>query len=190
MPATTRERRLRARQKAAERVDQNKPARATRPTPRKRSRQATLALDAYGDLRRFFNHDVHLAQALGWDEATAAHWRDRRVVRPQRTKTTQVFQLAELAREARAYLETDSHVGEWLNAPLPNLRGSSPARWLRSRGAVGLRELTHGMVDWMPRLPERDLEPVDAEHARAYLEEAAERDEGAAELRRMLADLD
>ena len=81
MPATTRERRLRAGQKAAERVDQNNPTRATRPAARKRSRQATLALDAYGDLRRFFTHDVDLAQALGWDEATAAQWRDRRLDR-------------------------------------------------------------------------------------------------------------
>src|SRR5438105_7529994 len=190
MPATTRERRLRAGQKAAERVDQNNPTRATRPAARKRSRQATLALDAYGDLRRFFTHDVDLAQALGWDEATAAQWRDRLVVRPQRTKAMQVLQLAELARDARAYLEEDTSVGEWLNAPLPNLRGRSPARWVRSRGLFGLRELTHGMVDWMPRLPDRDLEPINAEQARAYLDEAAEHDEGAAELKRMLADLD
>jgi hypothetical protein len=46
------------------------------------------------------------------------------------------------------------------------------------------------MDDWMPRLPDRDLEPIDEEQARANLDEAAEHDEGAAELKRMLADLD
>ena len=189
MPATTRERRLRAGQKAAGRANTKNPAGATGPAPRERSPLACLAVDAFGDLRRFFVHDVDLAQALGWDEATAAQWRDRLVVRPQRIKALQVLQLAELAREARAYLETDTNVGEWLNAPLPNLRGSSPARWVRSRGPIGLRELTHGMVDWMPRLPDRDLEQIVAEQARTYLDEAAEHDEGAAELKRMLADL-
>lgn len=189
MAATTRERRPRAGQKAAGRVSKENPAGTARLAARERSLQASVALDAFGDLRRFFAHDVHLAQALGWDKATAAQWRDRLVVRPQRIKAMQVLQLAELAREARAYLETDTNVGEWLNAPLPNLRGSSPARWVRSRGPIGLRELTHGMVDWMPRLPDRDLEPIDAEQARRYLDEAAQHDEGAAELRRMLADL-
>jgi hypothetical protein len=102
----------------------------------------------------------------------------------------QVALLAELAREARAYLDTDANVGDWLNAPSPNLRGTSPARWLRSRGHIGLRELTFGLVDWMPRLPDTDLEPIDEERARAYLEEAADHDEGAAELKRMLAEVD
>lgn len=132
---------------------------------------------------------MQLAVALGWDEATAAQWRDRVVVRPQRAKATQVLQLAELAGEARAYLDSDTDVGEWLNAPLPNLGGKSPARWLRSRGRTGLRELTAGMVDWMPRLPEGDLEPINAGQARAALGEAADHDEGAAELRRMLGGL-
>ena len=190
MPATTRDWRLRSGLKAVGRVNSKSPADATRSAGRERSPQASLALDAFCDLRRFFNHDVQLAQALGWDEATAAKWRDRLVVRPHRIKAMQVLQLAELAREARAYTESDTDVGEWLNAPLPNLRGNSPARWVRSRGSIGLRELTHGMVDWMPRLPDRDLEPIDVERARAYLDEAAERDEGAAELRRMLADPD
>jgi hypothetical protein len=158
------------------------------PAARERSPQATLALDAFGDLRRFFSHDIQLALALGWDDATAAQWRDHVVVRPQRIKARQVLQLAELAREARAFLATDTDVGKWLNAPLPNLRGSSPARWIRSRGRIGLRELTHGMVDWMPRLPDRDLEPIDADEAQAHLDEAAEHDAGAAELKRMLAD--
>ena len=190
MPATTREWRLRSGPKVAGPAESRYPADATRSERRERSPQAELALDAFCDLRRFFTRDVQLAQALGWDEATAAKWRDRLVVRPQRIKAMQVRQMAELAHEARAYLQSDMAVGEWLNAPLPNLRGSSPARWVRTRGPVGLRELTHGMVDWMPRLPDRDLEPVDAEQARAYLDEAAEHDAGAAELRRMLSDPD
>jgi hypothetical protein len=189
MPATIRERHLRVGPKAVARVNSKDPAGPPRPAGRERSPEASLALDAFGELRRFFNHDAQLAQALGWDQATAAQWRDRLVMRPQRIKVMQVLRLAELAREARAYLEDDTSVGAWLNAPLPNLRGSTPARWVRSRGPVGLRELTWGMVDWMPRLPDRDLEPINAEQARAYLDEAAERDATAAELKRMLSEL-
>jgi hypothetical protein len=190
MPATTRERRLATGQKAARQVDTKRLGTGTPAGARERSQQATLALDAFGELRRFFVHDAHLAHALGWDEATAAQWRDRCVIRPQRIKALQVLLLYEAAQEARAYLESDTNVGEWLNAPMPNLRGSSPARWIRTRGPIGLRELTRGMVDWMPRLPDRDLEPINAQEAMAYLDEAAEHDEGAAELKRMLADLD
>ncbi len=101
----------------------------------------------------------------------------------------QVLLLHEIAREARAYLERDTDVGEWLSAPLPNLRGSSPARWVRERGRIGLRELTHGMVDWMPRVPDRELEAVNDEDAMAYLDAATEHDAGAREFKRMLADL-
>ena len=187
MTATTRARDVRAGPEPVGRVNRKGPAEATQSAARERSRQAILALDAFGDLRRFFSHDVQLAQALGWDDATAAQWRDRLVVRPQRIKVRQVLLLNELTHEARAYLATDTDVGEWLNAPLPNLRGSSPAQWIRSRGRIGLRELTYGMVDWMPRLPDRDLEPIDADEAQAYLDEAAEHDAGAAELKRMLA---
>jgi hypothetical protein len=190
MPEAIRERRLAAEQKAAGRVNTTKPVRGTPAGARERSQQATLALDAFGELRRFFVHDAQLAQALGWDGATAGQWRDRLVVRPQRIKAMQVLLLYELAQEARSYLESDTSVGEWLNAPMPNLRGSSPARWVRTRGPIGLRELTHGMVDWMPRLPDRDLEPIHAREAMAYLNEAAEHDAGAAELKRMLADRD
>lgn len=190
MPATSHEWRLRAGPEAVRRVDSKKSADPTRPTGRERSPQVRLALDAFGDLRPFFSHDVQLAEALGWDEATAAQWRDRLVIRPQRIKVTQVLQLAELAHEARAYLQSDTDVGAWLKAPLPNLRGTSPAQWVRSRGQVGLRELTYGMVDWIPRIPDRDLEPIDAERALAYLDKAAERDADAAELKRMLSELD
>jgi hypothetical protein len=189
MTATTRERDFRAGPKPVRQAKRKQPAEAAQPVARERSRVATLALDAFGELRRFFGHDVQLAQALNWDDATAAQWRDRLVVRPQRTKVRQVLLLNELAGEARAYLATDTDVGDWLNAPLPNLRGSSPANWIRSRERIGLRELTHGMVDWMPRLPDRDLEPIDAQEAQAYLDEAAGHDAGAAELKRMLAAL-
>jgi len=190
MSAITRERYVRAGLQPVGRVSRKSRADVTRPADRERSAEANLALDAFCDLRQFFSHDVQLAQALGWDEATAAKWRDRLVVRPQRIKVMQVRQLAELAHEARAYLGTDTDVGGWLNAPLPNLRGSTPARWVRSRGPIGLRELTRGMVDWMPRLPDRDLERIDAEQARAYLDQAAEYDAAAAELKRMLGERD
>src|SRR5262245_44941970 len=109
MPATIRARRLRPG------VPISEPADATESAPRERSPEADHALDAFADLRRYFRRDVQLAVALGWNEATAVQWRDRLVVRPQRAKATQVMLLDELAREARAYLESDTDVGEWLN---------------------------------------------------------------------------
>jgi hypothetical protein len=189
MPVASNRARRRAGQKPTAPTKKQTTVRSRRPAARERSAQATRALDVFGELRHFFVYDAQLAQALGWDEATAAQWRDRLVIRPQRVKTMQVLFLYEIAREARAYLERDVDVGEWLNAPLPNLRGGSPARWVRERGLIGLRELTHGMVDWMPRLPDRELEAVNEEEAMAYLDAAAEHDAGAREFKRMLADL-
>lgn len=156
---------------------------------RQRSARATRALEAFADLRRFFASDSQLAEALTWDEATVAKWRDHLVVRPQVIKVMQVLLLDEIALEARAYMRSDSDVGSWLNAPTPNLRGATPARWVRQRGHVGVTELTHGLVDWMPRIPERDLRAIDPDAALAYLDAAVETDEGARELKRMLSDL-
>jgi hypothetical protein len=128
-----------------------------------------------------------LAQALGWDQATAGDWGSHNVVRPRTAKHKQVFLLIELCAEARAYLASDSDVGLWLNAPLPNLRGITPAEWLRERGAIGLRELTYGMVDWMPRLPDGELSDIDEESAWLAMLAAAKEDAGVREFRRMLA---
>jgi hypothetical protein len=100
-----------------------------------------------------------------------------------------VASLLELCEEARAYLDNDADVGRWVLAPLPNLRGSSPARWLQSRGRSGLRELTYGMVDWMPKLPEADLEPLPDDDLDEALRVAARTDEGVREFERMLAAL-
>lgn len=159
----------------------------TQPTVRRRSQSSQQALDAFAHLRRFFARDAYLARALGWGESTAAAWRDGSVVRPQRLKVTQVILLDELARGARAYLDDDASVGEWLNAPLPNLRGKSPAQWLGSRGWTGLRELMSGMVDWMPRFPEDDLDPIDDAQVQAFLDDVEDKDPIRSELRRMVA---
>ena len=42
---------------------------------------------------------------------------------------------------------------------------ATPASWLQLRGRRGLRELVHGLVDWMPRLPAGEIEPVDEQAA-------------------------
>ena len=112
---------------------------------RRRSPQASQALDLFDRVRRFFAHDSQLAQALGWDESTTAKWRDHSVTRPHAAKVAQVLLLQELCEEARAYMLDDFDVGTWLNAPLPNLHGSSPASWLRERrGWRGLRRRNKG----------------------------------------------
>ena len=154
--------------------------------PRQRSPSATSALDGFDGLRRFFAQDVQLAKALGWDAATVADWRAHQVVRPQQAKIAQVTLLDRLCQEARPFLRADTAVGEWLNAPLPNLGGATPAEWIRSSGRTGLRQLVYGMVDWMPRVPAADLEPVDERDAIARLEATAKMDPGAREVRRML----
>jgi hypothetical protein len=138
---------------------------ASKRGPREPSVQARHALDCFARLYCFFGRDVLLAGALGWDEATVAMWRGRGVVRPQVKKAAQVELLLELCEETRPYLHGDLQVGEWVSTGLPNLRGSTPAQWLVARGHRGLRELTYGLVDWMPRLPAGEIEPVQKDAA-------------------------
>lgn len=133
------------------------------------SAQAKGALESFARLYTFFGRDVLLAGALGWDEATVAVWRGREVVRPQVKKAGQVALLLELCEEARPYLREDRQVGEWVTTALPNLRGATPAQWLLARGHRGLRELTYGLVDWMPRLPAGEIEPVNEDHVAKLL---------------------
>ena len=161
---------------------------AQRTPVRRRSAQALLALQAFAELRQYFSRDTQLVQALSWDEATIASWRREEVVRPQAMKVAQVLLLHEAAREASAYMECDAQVGEWLNAPLPNLRGATPANWVRLHGPAGLAELTRGLVEWMPRIREDDLQAIDPDAAIEYLDSAAKHDYGARELRRMLSE--
>jgi hypothetical protein len=134
---------------------------------RRRSRHAEAALQAFADLRRFFPQDTTLAEALAWDVATVAAWRAGEVVRPQKAKVVQVFLLRELCEEVRPYFDDDTDVARWINAPLPNLalvqrKGASPAMWLNARKTSGLDELTRGLVEWMPKIAEEDLEPITA----------------------------
>jgi hypothetical protein len=149
--------------------------------------QATDALDSFARLYVFFGRDVLLAGALGWDEATIAAWRGREVVRPQVKKAAQVALMLELCEETRPYLQGDREVGEWVTTALPNLRGATPAQWLIARGHRGLRELTYGLVDWMPRLPAGEIEPVDEDAAAQMLAAHADTP-GTAEFLRMLGE--
>lgn len=151
------------------------------------SAQATHALDSFACLYAFFGRDVLLADGLGWDEATVAMWRAREVVRPQVKKAAQVALLLELCEETRPYLREDRQVGEWVTTALPNLRGATPAQWLIARGHRGLRELTYGLVDWMPRLPAGEIEPVDEDGAAKMLAAHADTP-GTAEFLRMLGE--
>jgi hypothetical protein len=153
---------------------------------RVRSPQAAQALETFGILPRYFAHDAQLAQALGWDSATVAVWREGGVVRPQSAKVAYVKLLADLCEEAGAYLRRDTDVGAWICTSLPNLRGASPAEWLATRGPRGLRELTYAMVDWMPRVPDSDLEPGDGHDALADLVRSAKTHDGAREALKML----
>jgi hypothetical protein len=132
---------------------------------------------------------VLLAEALGWNEATVAEWRTREVVRPQVKKAAQIELLLELCEETRPYLHEDHQVGGWISTGLPNLRGMTPAQWLTTRGPRGLRELTYGLVDWMPRLPAGELEPIE-EPARSGASTPHAETPEAAEFLRMLSDLD
>jgi hypothetical protein len=132
---------------------------------------------------------VLLAGALGWDEATVAEWRTREVVRPQVKKAAQIELLLDLCEETRPYLHEDRQVGEWMSTGLPNLRGMTPAQWLAARGHRGLRELTYGLVDWMPRLPADELEPIKERATSETMTPHADTPE-ATEFLRMLSELD
>jgi hypothetical protein len=124
------------------------------------SPQAAHALDSFARLYSFFGQDMRLASALGWDEATVAAWRTRDVVRPQIKKVAQIRLLLELCEETRPYMREDRQVGDWVSTGLPNLHGMTPAQWLATHGRHGLRQLIYGLVDWMPRLPAGEVEPV------------------------------
>lgn len=131
------------------------------PASRRRPSPATAqALDGFAHLREFFARDTGLTSALGWDDATVAQWRDRRVGRVRRAKAAEVLLLLAVCEEAHAYLQHPHQVGEWALAPQPHLRGSTPAKWVRERGARGLQELTAWMLDAMPTRP-LDTSPVD-----------------------------
>ncbi len=145
-------------------------------------------LDSFARLYAFFRRDVLLAAALGWDEATVAAWRTREVVRPQAKKAAQVELLLELCEEARPYLREDRQVADWVSTGLPNLRGVTPAQWLTARGRRGLRELSYGLVDWMPRLPAGEIEPVKESAASEAMAAHADTPQ-AAEFQRMLGEL-
>jgi hypothetical protein len=146
-------------------------------------------LDSFARLYSFFGRDVLLAGALGWDKATVAMWRRREVVRPQIKKAGRVALLMELCEETRPYLREDRQVGAWVSTGLPNLRGSTPAQWLMARGHRGLRELTYGLVDWMPRLPTGEVEPVNEDAAAEAITAHAGAPE-TAEFLRMLGESD
>ena len=153
------------------------------------SAQATRALDSFARLYSFFGRDVLLAGALSWNEATVAEWRTREVIRPQVKKAAQIELLLECCEETRPYLHEDHQVGEWISTALPNLRGMTPAQWLAARGHRGLRELTYGLLDWMPRLPAGELEPIEKDTTPEAMALSADTPE-AAEFLRMLSEPD
>lgn len=153
---------------------------------RQRSPLAAAALKAFSSLTRFFGHDTELSVALGWDQATVAEWRARRVVRPQRTKMDAVAILLDLCEETRPYLRADTDVGRWVLAPLPNLQGATPSQWIQQRGRTGLRELIRGMVDSMPKVAAAQRKGrYESPDTTAIAED--ERREGVEEFKRMLA---
>ncbi|HSZ69177.1 MAG TPA: hypothetical protein VK756_02335 [Solirubrobacteraceae bacterium] len=59
-----------------------------------------------------------------------------------------------LCRAARRYVADDLHVGDWVSAPDPRLRGASPAQALRRNGREGLEELLAGLALVAPPRPE------------------------------------
>jgi hypothetical protein len=143
----------------------------------------------FDKLLGYFANTTVLAWTLGWDETMVAEWHTHNVAKPHKTKIRQVLLLVELCNEARAYLSTDTDVGAWVNQPLPDLHESTPAQWIQIKGVAGLRELTYGMADWMPKTPNGELEPIDEDAAIAAMLATSEKDEGVREFRRMLASL-
>jgi hypothetical protein len=104
-------------------------------------------------------------------------------------KAAQIELLLECCEETRPYLHEDHQVGEWISTALPNLRGMTPAQWLAARGHRGLRELTYGLLDWMPRLPAGELEPIEKDTTPEAMALPADTPE-AAEFLRMLSEPD
>ena len=155
---------------------------------RRRSALAEAALIAFLRLRSYFSHDAQLAEALEWDEATVASWRDREVVRPQRAKVSQIGLFLDLCEDVRPFLDRNRDVGGWVTTALPNLHGASPARVLNRTGTRGLAALRSTLVDTVPRLTAGELEPIDEAESNIAPLDGAD-DHAVDAFHRMLADV-
>jgi hypothetical protein len=107
---------------------QNAPKR--RPTRARRgpSAHALEAHQAFAELQAFFGTKTALAAALGWSLPTLRGWFDSVPTRPREESIRDVIQLRDLAVAAGKWVSDPLQVGEWLLAPLAELRGSVPAR--------------------------------------------------------------
>lgn len=109
----------------------------------------------YTALGRFFS-DSELMTALDWDAAAVTSLGD-----VTESEALQVMLMLELCDEFQAYLQDEVEVARWIITPSPHFP-ESPAARLRLEGQAALDEITHGLPDWMPKLPEEDLAPIDS----------------------------
>jgi hypothetical protein len=171
----------------AEREAKRQESRRQRGKRRQLSNHAQYAREAFQGLRGFFKNDAQLAEALGWDEKTVAQWKEAKVSRPRRPNVLRVAFLHELCLEARVYLATEEDAGRWVTTPQPQLRGETPAAWVRDRGKTGLDELTLMFAEApLPAAADEPLEPFDEDEAVSTLLKNAATDAGVAEFARML----
>jgi transcriptional regulator with XRE-family HTH domain len=183
------ERRRRQGSKAPSPGAAKKSRRMVKSPARAKSAIALYGATRFQEIRQYFRSDLEVARALGWDPATVSQWRRGEVVRPSRRKIRQVELLGRLAEETNPYLSDPLDVGSWIAAPQPYLGGKAPGRWVDERGEAGLRQLVSSLVDWMPRLAQGELEPVDPQEADAALEAYAAVDEGSQEFKKFLSEL-
>lgn len=115
------------------------------------SAQALEAHRALAELQRFFDTKTALAKALGWSLPTLRGWFASAPTRPRHESIRDVIQLRDLAVAAGKWVSDPLQVGEWLLAPLPELRGSIPARLAVDLPADGVELLINDMVLIAPR---------------------------------------
>jgi hypothetical protein len=137
---------------------------------RARTERSVRAAGVAAELRNYFRSATQLALALGTSRDTVRAWSAARTpARPRVELLDAAELLLVLCRAARRYVADDLHVGDWVNAPDPRLRGASPAQALRRDGREGLEELLAGLALVAPPRPEGPVDLPSLEDLRTAL---------------------
>jgi hypothetical protein len=140
------------------------------PRRRPRTERSTRAEGVARELRNYFRSATQLASALGTSRDTVRAWSMARTpARPRVELLDAAELLLVLCRAVRRCVANDLHVGDWVSAPDPRLRGVSPAQALRRDGREGLAELLVGLALVAPPRPEGPVDLPSLEDLRTAL---------------------
>jgi hypothetical protein len=113
---------------------------------------AKRAVDAFGELRRFFRTSVQLRAALRWSSPTLRVWTvGQGPARPRAHSVERVFLILDVARAAKRWVSDPYQVGDWLLEPNASLGDVTPAQVIDGLGREGAEGLIKHMALIAPR---------------------------------------